>query len=93
MQEKCEVLVAGIAELEKTGSVFDVTNAFAAFAADVISQYSFGFSYGQVKRWEDGWAANYHKAYLAMGAFGHVAVQYPWVNPVSCGRFVLSCLC
>ncbi|KAI7162507.1 hypothetical protein KC352_g26682, partial [Hortaea werneckii] len=62
------------------GTVFKVTDAFAAFAGDVISQYSFGFSYGQVNNYETGWALNFHDAYLSLGAFGHVAVQYPWVN-------------
>ncbi|KAI7289252.1 hypothetical protein KC352_g3855, partial [Hortaea werneckii] len=62
------------------GTVFKVTDAFAAFAGDVISQYSFGFSYGQVNNYETGWAQNFHDAYLSLGAFGHVAVQYPWVN-------------
>lgn len=82
MQDKCRLLINGIAKLQESGSIFKVTNAFAAFAGDVISQYAFGFSYGQVEHSENGWEENFHDAYIALGAFGHLAVQYPWVNPV-----------
>ena len=70
-------------KLKDIGTVFKVTDAFAAFAGDVISRYSFGFSYGQVNNYETGWSQNFHDAYLSLGAFGHVAVQYPWVNNVN----------
>lgn len=82
VQEKIKILIDGMTKLQETGAVFRVTNAFAAFAGDVISQYSFGFSYGQVEHYETGWKENFHDAYVSLGAFGHVAVQYPWVNPV-----------
>ncbi|KAI6821857.1 hypothetical protein KC340_g12656 [Hortaea werneckii] len=80
VQEKCNVMLEGMTKVKDIGTVFKVTDAFAAFAGDVISQYSFGFSYGQVSEYETGWAKNFHDAYLSLGAFGHVAVQYPWVN-------------
>jgi hypothetical protein len=82
VQEKVQNLITGCDRLRESGSVFRITDAFAAFAGDVISQYSFGFSYGQTERWEDGWKENFHDAYISLGAFGHVAVQFPWVNPV-----------
>lgn len=69
-------------KLKETGSVFRITDAFGAFAGDVISQYSFGFSYGQVDHYENVWEDNYHDAYISLGAFGHVTVQYPWMNKV-----------
>ncbi|KAI7493665.1 hypothetical protein KC367_g8477 [Hortaea werneckii] len=80
VQEKCNTMLEGMTRLKYIGTVFKVTDAFAAFAGDVISQYSFGFSYGQVNNYETGWPQNFHDAYLSLGAFGHVAVQNPWVN-------------
>ncbi|KAI6881099.1 hypothetical protein KC363_g7388 [Hortaea werneckii] len=80
VQEKCNKMLEGMTKLKDIGTVFKVTDAFAAFAGDVISQYSFGFSYGLVNNYETGWSQNFHDAYLSLGAFGHVAVQYPWVN-------------
>ncbi|KAI7281198.1 hypothetical protein KC343_g935 [Hortaea werneckii] len=93
VQEKCNAMLEGMVKLKGIGTVFKVTDAFAAFAGDVISQYSFGFSYGQVNDYEIGWAQNFHDAYLSLGAFGHVAVQYPWVNKLLKAipeRFVLK---
>ncbi|KAI7363553.1 hypothetical protein KC336_g21567, partial [Hortaea werneckii] len=74
VQEKCNTMLEGMTKLKDIGTVFKVTDAFAAFAGDVISQYSFGFSYGQVNNHETGWSQNFHDAYLSLGAFGHVAV-------------------
>ena len=71
-----------MSKLKENGSVFRITDAFGAFAGDVISQYAFGFSYGQVEHYENGWEDNFHDAYISLGAFGHVTVQYPWMNPV-----------
>lgn len=82
VQDKVSVLCRGFERRAGTGAAFRVTDAFAAFAGDVISQYSFGFSYGQVERHEEDWKDNFHDAYISLGAFGHVAVQYPWVNPL-----------
>lgn len=82
VQQKVQILCDGFDQHRKQGSVFRVTNTFAAFAGDVISQYSFGFSYHQTERYENGWEENFHDAYISLGAFGHVAVQFPWVNPV-----------
>ena len=82
VQQKVEVLCDGFDRHREIGSVFRITNPFGAFAGDVISQYSFGFSYGQTERYEDGWLDNFHDAYISLGAFGHVAVQFPWMNPV-----------
>lgn len=75
-------MINGMDKLRENGSVFRVTNAYGAFAGDVISQYSFGFSYGQVEHYHNGWQENFHDAYISLGAFGHISVQYPWVNPV-----------
>ena len=82
VQEKVRVLCNGFDQYRENGSIFRVTDAFAAFAGDVISQYSFGFSYGQTERYDNGWIENFHDAYISLSAFGHVAVQFPWVNPV-----------
>jgi hypothetical protein len=56
-----------------------VNDAFAAFTCDVISQYSFGFSYDQVKK--DGWKDNVHGAFVALGEFAHIALQLLWITP------------
>ena len=82
VQQKAQVLCNGFDRLRESGSIFRVTNAFAAFAGDVISQYSFGFSYGQTECYDNGWIDNFHDAYISLSAFGHTAVQFPWLNPV-----------
>ncbi|KAI7035761.1 hypothetical protein KC352_g47011, partial [Hortaea werneckii] len=40
VQEKCNKMLEGMIKLKDIGTVFKVTDAFAAFAGDVISQYS-----------------------------------------------------
>lgn len=80
VQTKMDHLCQGFERCRANGTVFRVTDAFAAFAGDVISQYSFGFSYDQVEKF--GWEENFHDAYISLGAFGHVAVQFPWMNNV-----------
>ena len=80
VQGKLELLCEGFERCRSNGIVVSVNDAFAAFGADVISQYSFGFSYGQVEK--DGWKENFHSAYIALNEFGHIIVQLPWLNPV-----------
>ena len=81
VQDKVEVLCKGFNRCHSKDSPISISGAFAAFTADVISQYSFGFSYGQLE--SDGWKDNFQSVYTAMNEFGHILVQLPWLNAVT----------
>lgn len=81
VQEKVNLLCAGFERCASNGTVIRVTHAFAAYGADVITQYAFGFTHGQLEK--DGWPENYHDAYIALNEFGHVVAQHPWLGMVS----------
>ena len=52
-----------------------------AYATDMITQYSFGFNYGHME--SDGFNKSFHDAFMAVSEFGHIALQMPWITPVS----------
>lgn len=80
MQAKADYIVREISEYEGTGTILTIGNAFCAFAGDAITEYCFGFSYEHIrsKNFED----NFHEAFMAVSAFGHVALQFPWIHKV-----------
>jgi hypothetical protein len=45
IREKLELLCKYIAKYKDTGSVFNVLDAYVAFAGDVITEYAFGIGY------------------------------------------------
>jgi len=81
IQEKVELLCKGIAAFQKTGEVLTISDAFSAFAGDVISEYSFGFCYNHLQ--SPGFRENFHEAFMALSALGHFAMQFPIIHPVS----------
>ncbi len=80
MQAKCDLLYQGIEKCRSEGSICTISNGFAAYSGDVITQYSFGFSYDHLQ--SDGFRENLHPAFMAVSEFGHVTLQFPWVKPV-----------
>ena len=52
-----------------------------AYATDMITQYSFGFNYGHME--SEGFQKSFHDAFMAVSEFGHIALQMPWITPVS----------
>jgi len=90
IQEKAELMCRGISDFVETGGALVLSNAFNAYAGDVITEYCFGFCYDHLE--SPGFKENFHRAFMAVTAFGHLALQFPMMHPVSCGSFCrVSC--
>jgi cytochrome P450 len=81
IRDKVELMVKGITDAKNTGEVLVLSNAFSAFAGDVITEYCFGFCYNHLD--SPGFKDNFHLAFMAVSAFGHLAMQFPLMHPVS----------
>jgi hypothetical protein len=81
IQKKVELMCKGIEASYDTGSVATLSNAFNAFAGDVITEYCFGFCYNHLE--SPDFKDNFHQAFMAVSAFGHLALQFPLMHPVS----------
>jgi len=64
-----------------SGSITTLSNAFNAFAGDVITEYCFGFCYDLLESL--GFKDNFHPAFMAVISFGHLALQFQLMHPVS----------
>lgn len=81
IREKVELLCKNIAKCKSNGKEFRLNIAFSAFAGDVITQYALGMCYDHLD--SPGFTESFHEAFMAVSEFGHVALQFPWVHPVS----------
>jgi cytochrome P450 len=81
IEKKVELMCKGIKESYDTGGVLTLSNAFNAYAGDVITEYCFGFCYNHLE--SAGFKDNFHPAFMAVSAFGHLALQFPLMHPVS----------
>lgn len=64
-----------------SGEPLRINNAYSALAGDVITEYCFGFNYGHLN--SDNFAVSFHNSFMAVSRFGHTALQFPWITPVS----------
>ena len=80
-REKLEILCNHIAKYKESGSVFNILDAYAAFAGDVITEYAFGIGNDHLDLLD--FRGSFYDAYMAMGEFWHVAVMFPWIHTVS----------
>lgn len=78
--EKVELLCKGIATVKESGNILVLSNAFNALAGDVMAEYCFGFGYNHLESTE--FSENFHSAFKAVSAFGHVALQFPFIHSV-----------
>ena len=81
IRAKIDTLCDHVAEFHESGEVLKINNAFSALAGDVICEYSFGFCYNHLD--SPGFEESFHDAFMAVSEFGHTALQFPWVTPVS----------
>lgn len=81
IREKLDLVYGQLSRFKDSGEVLNINDLWSAFAGDVITEYSFGFCYNQLE--SSGCKENFHAAFMAVGEFGHVALQFPWVQPVS----------
>jgi len=75
IKEKVELLSKTIAAFKKNTRVLVLSNAFNAFAGDVITTYCFGFCYNHLE--SPDFKDNFHLAYEAVRKFAHLALQFP----------------
>lgn len=80
IHEKVALLCDGILKAKKNGDFIGLSDGFNAFGGDVIMEYCFGFCYDHLKSPE--FKENFHLAFVAVGASGHLAVQWPMLYPV-----------
>lgn len=81
IRQKLEILCRNMAKYKATDRVFNILDAYGAFAGDVITEYAFGMSYNHLEL--PDFHGSFHDAYIAMAEFGHIAVMFPWMLPVS----------
>jgi cytochrome P450 len=84
IRQKVEDLSKKIREYKERGIPIVLSEAYPAFAGDIITEYAFGVDYNHLESPE--FSASFHAAFMAAGEFGHVAVQFPWFLPVRCFR-------
>ncbi|KAF2162127.1 hypothetical protein M409DRAFT_69340 [Zasmidium cellare ATCC 36951] len=78
VQNKMDIMTNGLKRFHETGAVCKISEAYSAFAGDVVTQYSFGFDYDHLSL--EGFTDSFHDAFMAVSAFGHVALQFPWMH-------------
>ncbi|KAL3422375.1 cytochrome p450 family protein [Phlyctema vagabunda] len=80
IQKKVELMCNGILKAKGSDQVLVLSNAFNAYAGDVITEYCFGFCYNHLE--SPGFKDNFHAAFMAVSAFGHLALQFPIMHPI-----------
>jgi hypothetical protein len=83
--KKVELMCKNIAAFEENGRVLGINKAYSALAGDVITQYCFGYDYDHLN--SKDFAVNFHNSFMAVSRFGHTALQFPWIMPVSITLF------
>ncbi|PIA99137.1 Trichodiene oxygenase [Cercospora beticola] len=78
VRKKLDIFCRGLEKFRETGSVCNMTEAFSAYAGDVVTNYCFGYDYDHLSL--DGFTDSFHDAFMAVSAFGHVALQFPWMH-------------
>jgi len=69
-----------MSNFKETGEALVLSNVFNAYAGDVITKYCFGFCYKHLE--SPGFRENFHRAFMAVSAFGHLALQFPMMHPI-----------
>ena len=80
VQEKIETLCSRLVKHMESGQPANMRLAYSALTGDIITQYCFGFCYNHLE--SAGFEEAFHEAFGAVAAFGHVALQFPWIHPV-----------
>lgn len=81
IRKKVDLVCSQLSRHKDSGEVLAINDVWSAFAGDVITEYSFGLCYNHLE--SSGCKENFHDAFMAVSEFGHVALQFPWVHPVS----------
>ena len=81
IRQSVSELCGRIAKYKDEDKPVPMHKVWDAYATDMITQYSFGFNYGHME--SDGFNKSFHDAFMAVSEFGHIALQMPWITPVS----------
>lgn len=60
--------------------ILAIDRVWDAYATDMVTQYSFGFTYGHLE--SEDFKKSFKEAFMAVSEFGHIALQWPWITPV-----------
>jgi hypothetical protein len=81
IRQKLQVLCDKLTNYKESGVVLSILDAWGAFAGDIITEYAFGVSYDHLEL--PNFRGSFHDAFMAMAEFGHLAVMFPWIHPIS----------
>ncbi|KIW33393.1 hypothetical protein, variant [Cladophialophora immunda] len=80
IREKIQRLCTKLEQYKEDGRILAINHAFSALAGDVICQYCFGLCYNHLE--SPNFEESFHDAFMAVSAFGHTTLQFPWVTPL-----------
>lgn len=81
IRAKIDILCKRLDEyVENTGSAVILSRAWMALTTDIISEYAFGKSYGQLA--SEGFEDTLHEALVTAYVTGHFALHFPVVFPI-----------
>ena len=80
VQSKIEYACAKIPEYKDNDKILNLTRMWDAYSGDVIMQYSFGFSYDNLK--SEDFVETFHEPFLALTEFGALGCQFPIMGPI-----------
>jgi hypothetical protein len=80
VQSKIEYACSKILEHKENDKVTNLARMWDAYSGDVITEYSFGFSYNNLH--SEDFESTFHDAFLALTEFGLLACQFPIMGPI-----------
>jgi hypothetical protein len=80
VQSKIEYACSKILEQTKNDKVTNLARMWDAYSGDVITEYSFGFSYKSLQ--SEDFEDTFHKAFLAITEFGLLNCQFPIMGSI-----------
>ena len=72
----CEKLI----EYKKNDKVIAMQKMWSALTCDVVTNYTFGFSYNQLE--SEDFSNTFHQVFLEAGVFANLTLQFPLIGIV-----------
>ncbi|KAF2094144.1 putative benzoate 4-monooxygenase cytochrome P450 [Rhizodiscina lignyota] len=80
IRAKVDTLCEKIGEYQKDGRILEFNSAWMALTTDIITEYAFARSYGQLE--VPDFKDTLHEALIAIYTVGHFALHFPMVFPI-----------
>ena len=77
---RVDTLCQRLREAQSSGNPVNLSVAYSALTADIITKYSFGKSYGYLLK--PDFASEFYAILLRSGFVGHVIKQFGWLSPL-----------